>query len=278
MRLVSVGNVIVDILLRVPSLPAPGGDMIASSEGMSPGGSFNTLVAASRQGLRSAYAGAHGIGPMGDLVRAALAAERIDVLQPASHGDTGFDIALVDASGERTFVTAFGAEARLASLPPLAPDDMVHVSGYGLLESTNPRVIAEWLAAVDPGNVVLFDPGPLGGGILQPTLNVVRERAHWLSCNEREAGFVGDGWRHTVVRLGADGCLVDGVHVPGFVVDAIDTNGAGDAHVGAFLAALAAGLTPVDAARRANACAALSTTRPGPASSPTAAEVDALLE
>jgi sugar/nucleoside kinase (ribokinase family) len=84
------------------------------------------------------------------------------------------------------------------------------------------------------------------------------------------------------VRLGADGCviLVPGgapVHVPGFTVEALDSNGAGDAHVGAFLAALAAGQHPVAAARRANACAALAVTRLGPATAPTAAEVDALL-
>ena len=45
---------------------------------------------------------------------------------------------------------------------------------------------------------------------------------------------------------GADGCLVlvpggEPVHVPGFPVETVDSNGAGDAHVGAFLAALAAG-------------------------------------
>ena len=85
-----------------------------------------------------------------------------------------------------------------------------------------------------------------------------------------------------IVRLGADGCLVlvlggEPVHVPGFAVDALDSNGAGDAHIGAFLAALATGQHPVDAALRANACAAIAVTRLGPATAPTRAEVDALL-
>lgn len=85
-----------------------------------------------------------------------------------------------------------------------------------------------------------------------------------------------------IVRLGADGCVVvapgsEPLHVPGFVVEAQDSNGAGDAHVGAFLAALAAGRHPLDAARRANACAALAVTRPGPATAPAAAEIDAFL-
>jgi hypothetical protein len=46
---------------------------------------------------------------------------------------------------------------------------------------------------------------------------------------------------------------------------------------GVFLAALADGLTPEDAARRANAAAALSATRAGPATSPTRAELDTWL-
>jgi sugar/nucleoside kinase (ribokinase family) len=274
MRLVSVGNIVVDLLLSVSALPERGGDVLATSGGMSPGGSFNTLVAATRQGLSSAYAGGHGTGPMGDLVRAALAREGIELLTRPLDADTGFDVAMVDAQGERTFVTAFGAEAQIASLPTLEPGDLVHVSGYGLLPSTNDEVITAWLQNVDA--VVLFDPGPLVADIRM--MDSVKRRTTWLSCNEREATLVGDGWAHTVVRLGPDGCRVDGVHVPGFPSDLLDTNGAGDAHVGAFLAALAAGLDPLAAGRRANACAAIAVSRSGPSSSPTAAEVDALLE
>ena len=58
---------------------------------------------------------------------------------------------------------------------------------------------------------------------------------------------------------------------------AVDTTGAGDAHSGVFLAGLAGGLPPGAAARRANAAAALAVTRPGPAVSPSRAELDAFL-
>jgi sugar/nucleoside kinase (ribokinase family) len=66
-------------------------------------------------------------------------------------------------------------------------------------------------------------------------------------------------------------------HVPGFKVQAVDSNGAGDAHAGVFIAGLAQGLKPVAAARRANAAAALAVTRWGPATSPGTSEVDALV-
>ncbi|MGD0609810.1 MAG: PfkB family carbohydrate kinase, partial [Streptosporangiaceae bacterium] len=65
--------------------------------------------------------------------------------------------------------------------------------------------------------------------------------------------------------------------LPAPVVTAVDTTGAGDAHSGVFLAALAAGLAAADAARRANAAAALAVTRSGAAVSPTRAELDEFL-
>jgi sugar/nucleoside kinase (ribokinase family) len=51
-------------------------------------------------------------------------------------------------------------------------------------------------------------------------------------------------------------------------VTAVDSNGAGDAHTGAFLALLGHGLDLVAAAQGANAAAAFAVTRPGPATGP----------
>lgn len=95
------------------------------------------------------------------------------------------------------------------------------------------------------------------------------------SAGGGQAGHRGGG---VIVRTGPDGCLVGRggarpVRVPGFPVDATDTNGAGDTHAGTFIAALAAGADEIEAARTANAAAALSVTRPGPATAPTAAEL-----
>src|SRR5215472_7285122 len=85
-RLVFVGEAIVDLLMRVPALPERGGDMLAESAAVEVGGGFNVMAAAVRQGLPVVYAGGHGTGPWGDMVRAALAAEGIRLLRspPAS--------------------------------------------------------------------------------------------------------------------------------------------------------------------------------------------------
>jgi sugar/nucleoside kinase (ribokinase family) len=70
-----------------------------------------------------------------------------------------------------------------------------------------------------------------------------------------------------VVKQGAGGCVVfsrqSEVHVPGFVVQAVDTTGAGDCFVGGYLAALQGGMNHPESARVANAAGALSASRLG---------------
>ena len=151
-RLVSLGNVIIDIVAEVPALPERGGDVLASGVALEVGGGFNLMAAAARQGLDVAYAGALGHGLFSDLARRALRAEGIALLLPDDPGeqrDTGFDVVLVDAGGERTFVTAVGAEAGVTSQRldhvEIRPTDAVLISGYGLLHDANRRAILDRL-------------------------------------------------------------------------------------------------------------------------------------
>jgi sugar/nucleoside kinase (ribokinase family) len=301
-RLVFVGEAIVDLVMWVPSLPERGGDMLAHAAETTVGGGFNVMVAAARQGLEVVYAGRHGTGPWGDLARAALAGAGMSISAPRSTGeDTGFDVVLVDGGGERTFVTRLGAESRMdaahLAAVPARPGDMVYVSGYGLVVPGQGTALASWLSGLDEGIVVVVDPGPLVGDLPPEVLHPVLARCDWWSCNLHEAGIltsVADpvpaaetlarhtGRRGVVVRSGPGGCAlarpgVAAVAVPAPEVTAVDTTGAGDAHTGVLIAGLAAGLDPLDAARRANVAAAIAVTRRGPATAPTAAEIDAYL-
>lgn len=301
-RLLHLGNVVIDLVLQVPALPERGGDVLATRTSRTPGGGFNVMAAAARQGLPVTYAGAHGTGPFGDRARAALRAEGIDVLlAPRTEPDTGFVLCLVDADGERTFVTSPGAEATLtaADLAELRPGagDLAYVSGYSLLYDSNRAALLDWLPRLDPAVTLVTDPGPLVHEIPDAALEPLLARSDWWSCNAREAALLTGsddlaeaagalrsrlGRGSALVRTGPDGCLVHHggslVAVPGFAVEAVDLNGAGDAHTGAFTAALAQGRDPVAAARRANAAAALAVTAPGPATAPSTAELDAFLK
>ncbi|MBM4412182.1 MAG: hypothetical protein FJ040_01855 [Chloroflexi bacterium] len=64
-----------------------------------------------------------------------------------------------------------------------------------------------------------------------------------------------------VVTQAAQGCMIytqgQTTHVPGFAVDVVDVTGAGDTFGGSFVAARALGQNLIDAARFANATAAI---------------------
>jgi sugar/nucleoside kinase (ribokinase family) len=316
MRLVFAGEALVDLLMWVPALPERGGDMLAGSSSVQVGGGFNIMAAAARQGLPVVYAGGHGTGPWGDKVRAALAAEDIEVLRPPDpDADTGFDVALVEDGGERTFVTSLGAEALRQpgawDAIPVGAGDAVYVSGYGLVAPESGAILGAWAAAL-PAEVLLFvDPGPLIADIPPAVLDPVLSRCDWWSSNQREAALLTGasdpaeaarlliartGRAGVIVRAGQSGCVL-ALHaatpgaaagpdaavavslslIPAPAVVAVDTTGAGDAHAGVFLAGLAAALPPATAASRANAAAAMTVTRAGPAVSPSRAELDAFL-
>jgi sugar/nucleoside kinase (ribokinase family) len=313
-RLVFAGEAIVDVVMRVPALPQRGGDALATSAEITAGGGFNVMAAAARQGLPVRYAGGHGTGQWGDVIRAALAAEGIGLLRPPDQErDTGFDVAFVEPDAERTFVTHLGAEAvrgpRAWDAVRTEPGDAVYVSGYGLVPPESGPALGDWAASLPSGVLLFIDPGPLVAQIPAAVLDPVLARCDWLSCNYREAVLLtntglsganpaeppGDPAAaarrllargtaaNILVRAGAAGCYVallassDVVHVRAPNVTAVDTTGAGDAHSGAFLAALADGRSPLGAAAHANAAAAFAVTRHGPATSPTRAQLDAWL-
>jgi sugar/nucleoside kinase (ribokinase family) len=302
-RLVHVGNVVIDLVMEIPALPRPGGDVLATSSQVTPGGGYNVMVASARQGIEVAYGGAHGSGPFGELARARLAEAGITILQKATpDADTGFDVAFVDAAGERTFATSVGAEATLTYEQlggiSLRSGDAIYFSGYGLVYPANQGALTRWLGMLPDDATVIVDPGPLVSDIPADVLGPVLDRTDWWSCNHDEAtAMTGHadpdqaavaltrrtGRSGVVLRMGPRGCILAmpgsrTLHIPAFDVTAVDSNGAGDAHVGVFIAALADGLSPEQAARRANAAAALAVTRRGPATAPSREEVDRFLD
>lgn len=83
-------------------------------------------------------------------------------------------------------------------------------------------------------------------------------------CAEK---LVQSGVRRVIITLGANGSLLasrDGTeHVSPFAVQSIDSTGAGDAFIGSFAVFLGEGVKEMEAVRRANLYAALSTTGVG---------------
>ncbi len=303
-RLVLVGSVLVDVLLYVDHLPERGGDALARQSVLTSGGGFNVLAGAARLGMPSAYAGRVGDGPFGAQVVADLAAAGIPLLLPRVNGaDTGFDVGLIEADAERTFVTSPGVEARLTlgdlEAIPLRRGDAVYASGYDLCYPVSGAALGAWLPGLGGDQAFVIDPGPLVADIPPQRLAAVLARTDILSLNAREATHLAgcpdvaeaaalltgrvapDGW--VVARAGDQGCWVaqrqtpTPIHAPVRSTRPIDTTGAGDAHVAALLARLAAGRDMVAAARDANVAASIAVGRRGPATGPTASELAEVL-
>jgi sugar/nucleoside kinase (ribokinase family) len=301
-RLLHTGQVVIDLVMAVDKLPHSGSEVLAQSARFEAGGGFNVMAAARRNGLPVVYLGGHGKGRFGDMAREAMTAEGIRIgIAHSAERDTGLCVALTEASAERTFISYIGAEGELTAEDlasvPVEAGDFVYVSGYSLLHRGKAQALVDWVLELPDGIKVVFDPGPLVDSPDALLMKALLPRIDLWTSNRVEAlRFTGASDiaealniladqlptdALMVVRDGPQGCWIsqhgDRQQVPGFKVSAVDSNGAGDAHAGVFVAGLAQGLSAAEAARRANAAAALAVTRWGPATSPGAAEVDALV-
>ena len=313
-RVVLMGQILVDLAVRGDALPGPGGDVWAVDEGMHVGGGFNTLVAARRMGAEAVSLSPIGEGPYSSLIQAALAREGIADLGPRIAGiDNGFCIAFTDRTGERTFISTKGAETMVPAsawadvVRTMHPGDVLYIDGYLMDHPANREAAQAALHALPEGVRVVLDVSPVIGipdGL--PTRDVI------ISMNHREAQEIGKRTadrslldrcaeplgaaeavcaavrRPVVVRAGAQGAYVarpsvaaadavdeDASHVPTPRVEAIDTNGAGDAHSGVLAASLAQGIPLGRALLLANCAGALSATVVGPASCPSRSQIEA---
>jgi sugar/nucleoside kinase (ribokinase family) len=302
-RLFCLDTVLIDVVLKVEELPERAGDALASEQLITTGGGFNAMSAAARHKVSVTYAGRLGAGPFSSIATAALEGERVAVpIEPNSDLDTGICVVLSEPDGERSFVTSPGAEAtlRASDLESLdvRDDDYVLVSGYNVMYDDSAEMVLAWLAGLPPSVTIAFDPATRMVDIPKVNLEAVLISSTWLLCNAREGVHLTksddvaesaallatmNDRLNVVIRDGARGCVVALNHqgarvVDGFDTTVVDTNGAGDVHNGVFLAQLARGLDAVDAARWANAAAAMSISRLGPATCPALAEVAAWIE
>ncbi len=299
-RLLQLSGVIVDLIYWIEAMPKAGEEAVVDDFAIMPGGGFNAMFAAKRAGMEVVYGGSIGTGPLAEIVRQRLEDESISVLQPGiDEVDQGCSTVLVDRSGERSFVAKEGADGRMTiktlSSLPIESFTWTLLSGYALDYAGSRDAFRAWMTGSTPPPNFVFDPSPVVATIEPETLHAALSSAVWISANQKEAeiltgetnpnraaALLAEGRAGgALVRLGAEGCILasDGAmwSLPGHPVTPIDTNGAGDTHVGSFIAALVDRADPLEAARYANVAAALSTTERGSATAPGRAVVEHIL-
>ena len=300
-----LGQVVIDLSMNIDHLPERGGDIFARRTAIKVGGGYNVIQAARRMGAPIAYMGAIGTGPMADMARGALAALQVPAQGPVlDNCDTGYSVAMIEPSGERTFVSARGAETRVPEgtyeSMNLVPGDVIYLSGYSFCHKDNTRSLLGFAEKHQgEGFPVLFDLGPMVADIAPDVLDAVNGLHPIWSLNEREGPILakrlgcqpetGDVTEleslcrslslrldsPVVLRAGARGAwycqpkdAMQSQYIPTPQVHAIDTNGAGDAHSGVLCAGIFQGLPIEEALVLANCAGALSTTQRGPATCP----------
>lgn len=241
MRVVCAGLATVDLVYRTDRIPAADEKVQALSAEIAAGGpATNAAVTAAALGAEVTLVSAVGAHPLGDLIRADLAAYGVTLLDAAADSPAPPPISAVTvlaATGQRSIVSR-NAEDTAVSVPAgfdrvLAGADVVLVDGH------HPALA---LAAARSGRPLVVDAGSR-----RPVFPRVLPFADVVACSAAfapdPAAVLGTGARHLAVTAGPDpvrwwsGDRSGTVPVP--PVAAVDTAGAGDAFHGALAVAVA---------------------------------------
>jgi ribokinase len=260
-RIVIVGDVMLDVTVRVTTPVEAASDTPAQVRLSSGGSAANLAAALVRAGHDVTYVGVAGQDLAGKIFADDLDRRGVHALLDAVEGSTGVVVAMVGADGQRSMLTDRGVNQKLSSSiierSLLDAPDHLHVSGYTLLEEQT------WAA----GSMALRRARELGITTSVDVCSVAPLRrltpaaflhaargATMLFANEEEAlllsgaGDVDEAiatlltrFDEVLITRDAQGALAarDGeiVHAPARSVEVVDTTGAGDAASGAYLGA-----------------------------------------
>ncbi len=259
-RVIVVGSVNQDRVVRCSSLPASGETVVASSSAGGFGGKGgNQSCAAARLGADTVLVGAVGSDAAGTAATRDLREHGVDVSAVAvlAGQPTGVAHVFVDDDGENFVVLEPGANAALeADAVTRCVQGLRLEAGDVVLTSAEIRPEAVAAAgeqaraatALHVHNMAPFHPlGPWATGthfIL--VANAVEARQATGEADPfTAAAQLASGRLASMVTLGSGGVVLaaaDGLHAfPSPHVSAVDTTGAGDAFCGALAAALAVG-------------------------------------
>jgi sulfofructose kinase len=277
---VGVGLNATDTLLIVPHFPAYAGKVPFEEEHLSPGGQVaSAMVACARLGLRTKY-----IGSVGDDLRGRIQIESLQgtginldhlLIRPGCANQSAY-IVIDRSTGERTVLWRRDDCLKIGpdeiTVEMIAGARLLHIDGHD-----TPAVARAAEIARSQGIPVTVDVDTIYHGFDRVLPNV----DYLISSSEFPAAFTGEtdpfkalqmihseyGMRVAGMTLGAHGALAleSGTfhYAPAFVVNCVDTTGAGDVFHGGFCYAVLQGMPMRDALEFSNAMAALNCTSLG---------------
>ncbi len=289
--IVVAGSINSDLRVLVDQLPLPGQTVFAASVASTLGGKgANQAVAAARLGAKVHFVGSVGGDDLGHELRAELARNGVttDLLVTQPTQPSGQAIVAVDASGENQIIVVRGANSVLDPAPVLDSLASLVREGQSPVVLTQGEMAAEVIERVaeycaQTGLRFVLNLAPvvdLSRAVLECAAPLIVNEHELIELAARNgldrsgsdvvctAAALAHEFGQLVVTLGAKGALLcDGsteLAVPvKMKVNPVDTTGAGDAFVGALVAALVDGRSLIEATEWGVACGAWSVGKPG---------------
>lgn len=274
-----IGSTVVDVVIHIDVLPGRAEDIHISDQFMILGGcAFNVSNKIRQAEVPLTLCSPVGTGVYGDFVKKELFNRNIPVFVNLVDRDNGCCYCLIDKTGERTFMSLHGAEYLFRPEWMISVDmatvDSIYICGLEVEEPTGDALVA-WLETQKCFDFTLyFAPGPRISCIPKDRINRIFALHPILHMNEEESlcftnstsleqateKLYSSTDNTVIVTLGSKGVFCKEKGGKTFTVDAIPvtvqtTNGAGDAHMGAFIASIKKGLSVKEALLNANCVA-----------------------
>jgi len=300
-----LGSANVDLVIRAKRLPNKGETLIGDTYDIFTGGKgFNQATAAARLGAEVTLIGKIGDDHFAEVLRTAIDAENINSQFVKTDADSGTGIAtiIVQPDGENSIIVIPRANMRLTPTDIQEAAESIANADVLLLQLETPIDASEKAIEIAKQNntIVIMDPAPARQlpsrllaqvDILKPNeTEATVLSGHTVSspenaitaANALRAKIAPDGLSAVIITLGEQGVLLSTLtectHMPTFVVEAVDTTGAGDAFSGALATAIANGKNLSDAVKYAAAGGAAATTVLGATPSmPTQKKIETIL-
>jgi sugar/nucleoside kinase (ribokinase family) len=249
-RIATLGDVMLDVIVRLDEPLAPGGDVRAATRAGAGGQAANVAAWAAALGAEARCIAKRGDDATGELLARELAARGVDLVGPVAAGSSGVVVSIVGGDGERALASDRGVAP---SLDPTEIDaawlacDVLHLSGYALLREpiAHAALLAARLAR-DGGARVSVDVAAwteiraFGPVPFRDLLDAVAPDV--LFATEAEWEILGGAYLTAptgVVKRGPRGATVvtedARLDLAPIETEVVDTTGAGDAFAAGFL-------------------------------------------
>lgn len=287
-----IGNVTEDLVFSLPRLPQPGETLIARERLVDIGGKgLNQAVLLSRAGCAVRFVAAVGADDAARRARAYLATDLPDAQLLTVDKPSDQSIIAVASNGENHIVSSaaaadsLGAMAAVEAMGRVASIDAVVVQGNLTREAT--RAVLQ--AGRRAGAWTIANPSPIRWrwDNLLPLCDLIILNRHELadlttSAEGTPADLLKQGAGAVLLTLGPDGAVYASMDtetsVDAVEVAVVDSAGAGDTFLAAFVAATLLGHETGYALRAAAEAAAITVSRPGTSSAfPSRDEMEACI-